>query len=213
MNIPIEINLLTSRIAYEKQLYSQIANKNFLEIRDEREISTYMSYVNSFRQTMTSNLKYSANDKTVVPPPPTEALPPGEAHITKNETDNSEMEDKRLQSWLDSQESRSEKYTKDLADFQKSANSGDLKASKYSYRNMVQTMMDEVNSNNWLLGQINSGAMNLTGFDATSFSTKIANQTQLLSEAKSIKVSTEDDLKANKTAALTVVEKFGNTLK
>ncbi|NOX86762.1 MAG: hypothetical protein GXO86_12500, partial [Chlorobi bacterium] len=124
-----------------------------------------------------------------------------------------ETGDPRLQRWNDSQASMTKDFLKGQSDFQKYLDTGNSKMAKTTYRSLIQMMMNAINSNNWLLGQMNTGNISKSGFDVSALQNKVIKQQGILEEAQKIKVSTPEDLKANASEAIVVLQKFAGTLK
>ncbi len=177
-----------------------------------------VGYVNGFKRSMERNLRYESDEKTIV-------IPKGEdTKLGGNKTDGPgiitkkgsketiDSGDPRLQSWLDSKKQRKTDFQNHQTDFEKYAGKNNDNMARRSYQSMVQLMMDEINSSNWLIGQVGMGNIKKGSYDTNALADTMEKQQAILNEAQKIKVSTPDDLKANKGTAIELINKFSNTM-
>ncbi len=219
LNISMEKQSLNNRINYEQAVLDRLVAANLNNLSNQRDKTSVTGYLDSFKSQMERNLKYGdAMDKQPTPPPP----PPkgggeplsGPGYTTKKgSTEKTETGDPRLKRWNDSQASLANDFIKGQSEFQKYLDTDNSKMAKTTYRSLIQMMMTAINSNNWLLGQMNSGNISKSGFDVSALQNKVNKQQSILQEAQKIKVSTPDDLKGNASKAVTVLQKFAGTLK
>ncbi len=212
-----EIRSLTNRINYEVQVYKSLKNKEITRTTNDREKYVPISYINGFKRAMERNVRYESDEKTYTPPKGDEKqddkTTSGPVIITKKGSKEKIDEgDSRLNSWLQSKDQRKDDFAKNKSDFQKYANNNDDNMARRSYQSIAQLMMNEINSSNWLIGQVGMGNINKGNFDTNALASKVQKQQTILKEAQAIKVSTPEDLKANKTKALELINQFESTL-
>ena len=213
-----EIRSLTNRINYEIQVYKSLKNKEITKTANDREKYAPVSYINGFKRAMERNLRYESDEKTITPSNKDGSNQKGETTtgpgvITKSGTkEKADDGNSRLNSWIQSKEQRKEDFAKNQADFQKFANNSDDNMARRSYQAIIQLMMNEINSSNWLIGQVGMGNISKGGYDTNALAGIVQQQQSILKEAQTIKVSTPDDLKANKVKALELINNFSNTL-
>lgn len=213
-----EIRSLTNRINYEVQVYKSLKNKDLSMPLTGRDKNLPIGYISGFKRAMERNLRYESDEKTYTPPKGSGEKKDGNTTtgpviITKKGSkEKIEEGDSRLNSWIQSKDQRKEDFAKNKADFQKYASNSDDNMARRSYQSIIQLMMNEINSSNWLIGQVGMGNINKGSFDTNTLANTVQKQQTILKEAQTIKVSTPEDLKANKTKALDLISQFSNTL-
>lgn len=218
INVSREIQTLTNRSNYEVQVYNRLKGLNLTQNTTSRDFTSAPGYLNAFISAMNRNLRYESDEKTTPIPgggPGSHGggTIEGPGVITKkgsSETINDG--DPRLQSWLGSKSQRKSEFMKNQSDFQTYAGKNDNKMAKRSYKALLQLMMDEVNASKWMIGQVNAGNINKESFDTEALANNVNKQQAILTEAKSVSVSFPDDLKANKSKATELINKFAATL-
>lgn len=219
INVDREINNLQNRINYEIQVYKALSNLQISKDVSERELTMNYGYVNGFKRAMERNLRYDSDNKDVSVPGGSSSTKGdqskgGSGSMTKKGSkEKIDTDDPRLQSWMDSKKQRMADFEKHGSEFKKYADQNNDNMARRSYQALVQLMMDEINASNWLIGQINSGNIKKGSYDTKSLSGKVQKQQSILEEARTIKVSTPETLKANKSNASELFNKFINTLK
>lgn len=219
LNLEMEKKNLKNRISYQQAVLNKLIEEDLSNLSNQRDKTSVIGYLESFKKQMPINLKYgdvNMENPTPPPPPPKSGGEPlgGPAYTTKKGTsDKMETGDPRLQRWKDSQTSLTSDFLTGQSNFQKYLDAGNSKMAKTTFRSLIQMMMTAINSNNWLLGQMNAGNISKNGFDVSALQSKANKQQSILNEAQKIKVSTPEDLKANASQAVGVIQKFAGTLK
>ena len=216
INTDLEIQILSSRINYEKSVYQIFSDVDVKTLKDDRYLTTVVGYVNGFRRAMIRSTKYGSEDNSVL------TNNTGGSKVVSGETgfitkegssDKIKSDDPRIASWTGSAETRATKFGEEQAALQKSLQGTDDRAAKKNYRNIIGLMQDEFNSNNWMLSMLNSGTIDKSAVDATQLGAKINKQQSLLNKAQAFLFSTPEDIKTNKTEVLDIIGQFGNSLK
>ncbi len=219
MNIEIEKQNLNNRINYEQAVFDRLLAADLNNLSNQRDKTSVTGYLESFKRQMEINQRYGDGIEKSPTPPPSPPKGGGEpvtgpGYTTKKGTQEKiETGDLRLQRWKDSQASLANDFIKGQSDFQKYIDTDNSKMAKTTYRSLIQMMMNAINSNNWLLGQMNAGNISKSGFDVSALQNKVNKQQSILEEVQKIKVSTPEDLKVNASKAVTVIQKFAGTLK
>jgi len=213
----IEKQNLQSRINYEKEIYKRIMVADLKTPSGDKKQNSVTGYLNGFENAMEKNLKFGDAIQTKSPPPP----PPSGGHGTavgsgtmtkKGNGEKMQSGDARLQRWNDSKAAYQSDFLKKQDEFQKALDKKNYNLSKSLYRALTTIMMNEINSNNWMLNQVRNGNISGEGTDITALEKEVRQQQKLLDEARGIKVSTVDDMKANASKATVVLQKFAGTL-
>jgi|GEM_PF-4429439 len=214
----IEKQNLQSRINYEKEIYKQIMAIDLKEISGDKQKNSITGYLNGFEDAMNKNMKFGdAMPKNSPPPPP----PPPDGHGTavgsgsvtkKGNGEKMPSGDARIQRWNDSKAAYQADFLKKQDEFQKALDKDNFNMSKSLYRALTTIMMNEINSNNWMLNQVRNGNISGEGTDITALEKEVRQQQKLLDEARGIKVSTADAMKANASKATGILQKFAGTL-
>lgn len=216
VNVTREKQILTNRINYEMQVYNLLKDKDLSKPTSDRDRYTALNYLNGFKRAMERNLRYESDAKTVKNPGGSgqgSGNPDGPAVITKKGAKESiETGDPRLQSWLSSKDQRKKDFQKHQSEFEKHADNQDDNMARRSYQALIQLMMDEVNSSNWLIGQVGRGNIKKGSYDTNSLAANVQKQQSILTKAQKIKVSTPESLKANKAQAIELISSFAGTL-
>jgi hypothetical protein len=220
INLKMEIQTLTNRINHDEYLSDRIAKWDLSDLSDKRMMDGLMANARTFERNMERNLKYSADERLVAKNnPPGGKDQTGQATTTTETgyitvSDQAEIIDKddpRLNNYLGSKDMRKKDYLTAQANMKTYLEKGDQKMAKKEYKELVKLMMDEVNSNNWMLNMIRTGTVKNSGIDANQLESKVNKQRSLMETASQMKsnMSTDPSLI---NEAMKLVTQFGQTL-
>ena len=168
---------------------------------------------------MMRNLKYSSDERLSDPKPPKDDGTTGEQEPIEGpgystKTGGTEViltDDPRMENYLLSKDVRKKDYMTGLSNFENYMKKPDEKMAKKEYKNLLNLMMNEVNSNNWMLNMINSDVIKSNTINVNDLASTVNKQKPIMDQANKLRSSLSAD-PSGLNEALELAKNFGLTL-